>query len=109
MDVITLDRVIRDGHVAVVYSPGFGAGWSTWAHGDEGKGLLFDPIIVDCVEKGEMDKLATYMEVRYPEVYTGGMEDLTIAWIKVGTAFRIHEYDGSESIEIKEDMDWYIA
>ena len=25
------DKVIRDGKVAVIISPGFGAGWSTWA------------------------------------------------------------------------------
>jgi hypothetical protein len=108
-NTITKNRVIRDGMVAVLYSPGFGAGWSTWAQGSENEDLLFDPMIVDCVENGDNAKLATYMEMRYPNTYTGGIDDLTIAWIRVGTAFRIHEYDGSESIEIKEEIDWYIA
>jgi len=39
------DRVIRDGRVAVVYSPGFGAGWSTWAHGEHGNELVFSESI----------------------------------------------------------------
>ena len=64
------DRVIRDGLVAVVYSPGFGAGWSTWAHGEQGNELVFDPMIVDCVETKDFAKLATYMAVRYPDMYT---------------------------------------
>ena len=100
------DRVIRDGRVAVVYSPGFGAGWSTWDHGKHGNELIFDPMIVDCVENKDFAKLATYIAVRYPDMYTGGMDDLAVAWLPVGTAFRIHEYDGSESIEVREELNW---
>jgi hypothetical protein len=37
------------------------------------------------------------------------MDDLMIAWIPVGTAFRIHEYDGSESIEMREELNWMLA
>jgi hypothetical protein len=109
MDIITLDRVIRNGHVAVLYSPGYGAGWSTWAHNDEGKDLLFDPVIVGYVERGAKDELATYMEMRYPDVYTGGMDDLVIEWVPIGTMFKINEYDGSESIEFKEADQWMVA
>lgn len=103
------DRVIRDGRVAVVYSPGFGAGWSTWDHGNYGDALVFDPIIVDCVENNDFAKLTTYMAMRYPEMYTSGMEDLTVAWLPLGVAFRIHEYDGSESIEVREELNWIVA
>jgi hypothetical protein len=42
-------------------------------------------------------------------MYTGGMDSLEIAWLPEGTLFRINEYDGSESIEVKEEMDWMIA
>ena len=106
MDVITQDRVIRDGKVAVLYSPGFGAGWSTWIDDPE---VLFDPVIVGYVEKEDFEALETYMTMRYPDAYTGGSRDLTIEWIRVGTAFCINEYDGSESVEVKEDMNWRTA
>ena len=44
---VMVTKVIRDGKVAVLYSPGFGAGWSTWnSHNPD---LLFDSIIVDFV------------------------------------------------------------
>jgi catechol 2,3-dioxygenase-like lactoylglutathione lyase family enzyme len=44
-----------------------------------------------------------------PEIYTGGMSDLKVEWIPEGTLFKIHEYDGSESIEYKEDDHWMVA
>jgi hypothetical protein len=37
------------------------------------------------------------------------MDDLEVAWLPVGTAFRIHEYDGSESIEVREGLNWILA
>ena len=104
-----MDKVIRDGKVAVLYSPGFGAGWSTWSRGEYDNNVLFDPMIVQCVEAGDFDKLNTYMTLWYPDMYLGGMDSLEIAWLPVGTMFRVHEYDGAESIEVKEEMDWMIA
>lgn len=108
-----MNKVIRDGKVAVLVSPGFGAGWSTWstARGGEVTGfMLFDPILVDMVEcKESAETIETYVTSMYPDVYCGGADDLTIQWLPVGTAFRIHEYDGSESVEIRDDIDWTIA
>jgi hypothetical protein len=98
---------VRDGKVAVLYSPGFGAGWYTWNL--EHPEIVFDPMIVDLIENGDLDKLQNYVTVRYPDIYAGGLGDLTIKWIPEGTLFRIHEYDGSESVEIKEDLNWMIA
>ena len=40
-------RYNEQGQVAVLISPGFGAGWSTWAHDGEGQALLFDSRLVD--------------------------------------------------------------
>jgi hypothetical protein len=102
-----MEKLIRDGKVAVLYSPGFGAGWSTW--NQELPELLFNPAIVDFVEKAQWDELAVYVELKYPDIYDGGMRDLEIAWLDVGSQFRIHEYDGSESIEVKEELAWLVA
>lgn len=102
-----MDKVIKDGKVAVLYSPGFGSGWYTW--NQEFPELIFSPAIVKLVEQEKFDELETYMELKYPEVFKGGMMDLEIEWIPVGTEFRIHEYDGSENIELKEDLNWLTA
>jgi hypothetical protein len=108
-DKIWTGKVIRNGLVAVVYSPGFGAGWSTWDHGEYGDALIFDPMIVDLVEKQDVNQLVSYVSLRYPDLYTGGMRDLTVKWLPQGTLFRINEYDGSESVETMDGVDWIKA
>ena len=108
-----MNKVIRDEKVAVLVSPGFGAGWSTWSYvGEEDyrNFMLFDPTLVDMVERGaSAETIETYVTSMHPGTYCGGADDLTIQWLPVGTAFRIHEYDGAESVEIRDDMNWTIA
>jgi len=101
-----MDRVIRDGRVAVIFSPGYGSGWYT-SHDIEA--LLFDPSIVQWVEAEEYEKILHYMILKYPSVYYGAPEDLRIAWIPEGTEFVIDEYDGSESIMFKDKVSWIKA
>lgn len=100
-------KLHEDGKVAVLYSPSFGAGWYTWNY--DHPEILFDPAIVKFVEKEKFDELATYVALKYPKIYTGGMKDLTVMWIPEGTLFKVNEYDGSESIELKENDNWLIA
>jgi len=102
-----IKKLIDNGKVAVLYSPGFGAGWSTWNQGVPD--LVFEPAVVEFVEKEQWAELTTYVTLKYPGLYTGGMDSLAVAWLPVGTNFRIIEYDGSESIEIKENIDWITA
>jgi len=103
-----MDKKIKDGMVAVLYSPGFGAGWYSW-HGNEE--LLFDPKIIAMVEeKTSAETIELYCkEVYGDKVYCGGADDLEVKWIPLGTPFRIHEYDGAETIEIRHEINWMIA
>lgn len=109
------DRVIRDGLVAVLYSPGYGAGWSTWADAEYMPKVLFDPWIVDLLltdsydRKEKLDRIMAHCNLKYPDMYLGGLNDLVVEWIAQGTWFRIREYDGSESIEYKENQPWIQA
>jgi len=104
---MTMRKLSENGKVAVLYSPEFGAGWYTWNldHPE----ILFDPAIVKLVEKKQYDELATYVELKYPGIYTGGLHDLQVEWIKEGSLFRVVEYDGCESIEVNDEIDWMIA
>lgn len=102
-----MHKLVRDGKVAVLYSPGFGAGWYTW--NQTVPQIIFDPAMVKLVEQEKFDELATYVTLKYPDIYTGGMKDLKVAWIPEGELFRIEDYDGSESIELKENEDWLVA
>ena len=72
--------------------------------------MMFDPTLVDMVERGaSAETIETYVTSMHPGTYCGGADGLTIQWLPVGTAFRIHEYDGSESVEIRDDIEWNIA
>ena len=104
---MSMRKLNENGKVAVLYSPDFGAGWSTW--NPNHPEILFDPAIVKLVEKEQYDELATYVELKYPGIYTGGLSNLRVEWIKEGKKFLITEHDGSESVQLEEDIDWMIA
>lgn len=103
-----MNKLIVNKQVAVLYSPNTGAGWYTWNDHTYPE-ILFDPAIVKLVLEGRFDELATYVELKYPDIYTGGMRNLQVGWVNQGSKFRVVEYDGSESIEIEDDIDWLIA
>ena len=108
------ERLIRDGQVAVLYSPGYGAGWSTWCHEDEQMRLsmLFDPQIADIVDRGDTDyegKARAIASIKYPDAHLGGLADLEVQWLPVGTQFRVLEYDGFEQVEIESEIEWITA
>ena len=71
-----MDKVIVNGKVAVLYSPSYGSGWYTW--NQEFPELIFSPAIVRFVEQEKFDELATYMELKYPEVYQDLTKDLNL-------------------------------
>ena len=102
-----MNKIVREGYVAVLYSPRFGGGWYSWnpSHPE----ILFDPAIVDFVEKKQLEELQVYVTLKYPDLYTGGLEGLEIQWIPQGVHFRVNEYDGSESIELKDHVNWHQA
>ena len=109
-----MKKVIRNGQVAVVYSPGYGAGWSTWSDNKFAKTLLFHPLIVEKVESGHENEITTEWLVEqfgeeYEDVYCGGAKNLEIDWIDQGSRFRINEYDGSEAIVLMDNDYYFIA
>lgn len=121
-----IQKVIRDGHVAILYSPGYGAGWSTWNAGKDW--MLYDPYLVDLVEKLNTPEfldqgpagpralfedivmeIESYCDNKDGEGYYGGAGDLKIKWMPVGTKFYIDEYDGSESVVTEDSLIWMTA
>lgn len=103
-------KVQRFGKVAVIISPGFGSGWYSWHNIEE---LLFDPKVVDMIERGAaFEEITLYCDKTYEHTrqkFWGGTEDLEIVWIPEGSIFRISEYDGSERLVLQDDDDWLVA
>lgn len=106
----SMEKVIRNGYVAVLYSPGArDIGWYSWNR--KYPEILFDPNIVAMVEAGQHDQIEAYCNTAYPDLRLSGATQLEIEWIPLGTKFRItcDEYDGDESIEYDHDPDWLVA
>ena len=101
-----MNKVIRDGKVAVLISYGFGAGFHSWGAPLE---AIFDPKLVELVESEDFDGANEYVRNTYPDVYTGGVGDLVVVWIDEGEEFIINEYDGNESIQLKSKTEWITA
>lgn len=102
------EKVIRDGKVAVLISPGFGAGWSTWA-GDEYREIaLFHPRFVEAheagVDLGDIDAVIAAVTGKDEAFYSGGWRDIEIVWLDQGTRFLVEDYDGSESLRLVDDL-----
>lgn len=102
-------RVVRAGFVAVLYSPGYGAGWYSWHRKEE---LLFDPNIVQMVLEDRHDDIEDYVMGLYTnedQPYMGGADDLAVEWVPLGEKFRIDEYDGAESVVLASNENWLTA
>jgi hypothetical protein len=104
-------KVVDNGRVAVLVSRGFGAGWSTWADRDLQEHLLFEHNVVNFLQENpeEVDKIKAYMTLTYPDAYLGGLDGLCVHWVPQGEKFRIHEYDGAESLVLMSEEKWVTA
>ncbi len=99
-----MEKVIRDGKVAVLISRGFGAGWYSWNYNHEE--ILFHPKLVEMVEQNRHQEITNewVKENLGIDIYTGGADGLAIEWLPVGTAFLVEDYDGAESIRLPSDL-----
>ena len=96
----------EDGKTAVLVSPGFGAGFSTWNKPE----MAVDFDLVEAFLKEDMPRFEYILIEKYGEnMYLGGMENLMVVWVDEGKKFRVDEYDGNERVEILEDADWFTA
>jgi len=96
----------KDGKTAVLVSPGFGAGFSTWNSPE----MAVDFDLVEAFLSGDMKRFAYIVIEKYGEnTYLGGMDNLMVVWVDEGKKFRIEEYDGSESLEVFNEQVWFTA
>lgn len=96
---------------AVLVSPDYGAGWSTWNYRE----MAYDKRVVEfwMAHKGQdprnsVEAEAYFEELGYHDVYFGGFKSLRMTWVPRGKAWRIDEYDGSEGIIFQGDENWTV-
>ena len=85
--------------IGVLVSTGFGAGWSTLNSPE----CALDQELVGAIEANlAADQIKAIAERNWPDAYLGGLLDCYVEWVDEGTAFRIEEYDGAESIHFPD-------
>jgi len=110
-----MKRVFRKNKVAVLYSPGFGCGWSTSMKNNTT--VVFHPKLVELVEKNCREEITEELlknlvseeEKEHIYVDRSAVNNLRIQWLPIDTEFRIEEKDGSEGIVLKEKQLWMVA
>lgn len=117
---------------AVLVSPGWGAGWSTWDN-EYGVKLATDKRIVqyiidcqkdkrkwdagwncsnlsngECVGEKEFKKFLGDIGYKADSIYLGGVRNIEVKKVNVHDKWRISEYDGWESLVIfsEDNDDW---
>ena len=98
-----MEKIVRDGKVAVAVSYGYGAGWSTW-NSVNPMDARFNQLFLDG-KHTEASDLCEELELGY----ASGGRDVEIEWVPVGTKFVISEYDGSESLDTIDEFEWLEA
>lgn len=91
----------------ILYSPGFGAGWTTWNSGRVAEIMLDYAPIVEALERGEkmseshpaVIQMIVNIQKELGDVHICvlGADDLRV--FNTHSRVRIEEYDGSESVE----------
>lgn len=112
----------------ILISPGYGAGWSSWGDPEQAKFVVTYQPIIDFLESGgqfeEADIssfsaggyenfkepgqsiLKQFIEDLGEDFYLGGARGLIVEYADDDELVRIHEYDGYESLERFETMNW---
>ena len=107
-----MNKVIRNGRVAVIHSCDWGAGWYSW-HGVEE--LLYLPQLVESLERPWSDTYETRTRPMLEKVLTehnlqtNFIPDSVITWVPVGSRFFVSEYDGVETVIREDEMKWITA
>ena len=103
-----MQKLIVKGNVAVLISAGYGAGWSTWAR-ENAEEMVFDPDIAKAILDNDFAKAQTIAKAKYPDQYLGGLDDLVVGFVPIGTRFEINEYDGHETLRILSPATGFVA
>ena len=101
--------------VNVLYSPGWGTGWSSDNVREARDLLLFDQVLIDAILNGDDDafnqRIAELGRLRFDGDCLNllGANMLCVRQVPRGTRFIVTNYDGNESFRFQDKTDWVVA
>ncbi len=102
----------EQGKIAALYSPGYGAGWSSW-NSEYAETLLFHEDLVEAainsVSYKEVERILDHILGPDHHTYLGGWKQVAIEWVEKGELIRVTEYDGYETLEVIGKLQGFIA
>lgn len=104
-----MEKIERDGKIAVLYTPNSSAGWSSWARDGWEASLCMDARIVGPFLNGDKAAALEAARAMVPNLYTGGFRNLAVFWVEKGKMFEIEEYDGSETVHVIGSRKYLVA
>jgi hypothetical protein len=111
-----MQKYVLNGEVALLHSDSWGTAWATWY-----PETMFDCELIklylwwlgadsNTELEHEIEYAARlYLEHAHPEVTFRGFDGLKLSWIKQGQEFIIREYDGIETVLLKDKINWLVA
>lgn len=104
-----MEKLIRDGQVAVIIGSGYGEEWSSHASGEEKERAMYCPRLALAI-LGESDEdVGSVVDELFPDLRPYSGPNLMIEWVPVGVRFFIHEEEGNETIWREDEISWHTA
>ncbi|QXO10951.1 hypothetical protein pEaSNUABM54_00125 [Erwinia phage pEa_SNUABM_54] len=102
-----MEKLIRDGKVAVVFSPGH-SGSYVYDH-QLPPDACFNVKVIKVVLGESRTSLEKTLKKEFPDATFYSPPELEVEWIDVGREFFIREYESAESIIYKDTVPWITA
>lgn len=95
-----MNKLVVNNKVAVLYSPGYGSGWSTWNDEKIRDYLCMDRTLAQCVIAGDLLRAEKIIKEKHHGINCFGLPSLKVKWIDQGHTFEIEEHDGNEVVVV---------
>jgi len=111
-----MQKYVFNGQVALIHSDDWGTPWATWY-----PETMFDAELIRLylrwqdTEANSQERLQAeddayfYLREQHPDVTYRGFDGLKLTWLPEGQEFIIKEYDGIETIVLKDKINWLVA
>lgn len=104
-----MEKLIRDGTVAVITGSGYGEQWGTYATAIAMEEAIFCPRLVLAVLGESGEDVGVVSRELFPDLREFSVPRLEVVWVPVGVRFFITEEDGKETLWRKDEISWITA